>query len=316
MTRSLSFHSRYRCANSGACCTAGWPIAIEPDRLARVRTALSENHLAARVPEPLGKPDATGSARLAADHAGCAFYHPPARRCAIHRALGHSSLPLACRQFPRISLRDPRGVSVTLSHYCPTAARLLETDDEVSVVADPPAFPADGEYVGLDASQVLPPLLRPGILMDWDAWGECERLAVELVGNFPGAPQAALARVYGVVAAIQEWTPDGADPLVERVRTAFVSPVTLARLPPRPQLLAAARTAIPADLRPPMQPPTARPQDAIVNRFLAAHLFANWKAYGPGGLDDWLRSVATAHALIESGFTVRDADLWLRHLAQ
>ena len=62
---------------------------------------------------------------LATAHGRCVF-HDPAGRCAIHSALGHDALPLACRQFPRVSVTDPRGVSVTLSHYCPTAAALLD----------------------------------------------------------------------------------------------------------------------------------------------------------------------------------------------
>ncbi len=64
-------------------------------------------------------------ALLATAHGRCVF-HDPAGRCAIHSALGHDALPVACRQFPRVSVTDPRGVSVTLSHYCPTAAALLD----------------------------------------------------------------------------------------------------------------------------------------------------------------------------------------------
>ena len=33
--RCLSFHATYRCRHSGDCCTARWPIPIEPDALAR-----------------------------------------------------------------------------------------------------------------------------------------------------------------------------------------------------------------------------------------------------------------------------------------
>jgi hypothetical protein len=59
-----------------------------------------------------------------------------------------------------------------------------------------------------------------------------------------------------------------------------------------------------------------RPPDRVVCRYLAAHAFASWTVHGRGGLDAWLGSIATALALVDSGFGVRDADLWLRHLAQ
>jgi Fe-S-cluster containining protein len=69
---------------------------------------------------------------------------PEPGRCRIHAALGHEALPLACRQFPRVTVEDPRGVSVTLSHYCPTAAGLLELDEPepFHVMDNPLGFPA------------------------------------------------------------------------------------------------------------------------------------------------------------------------------
>jgi Fe-S-cluster containining protein len=318
VVRSLSFHGRYRCAHSGACCTAGWPIALESAAAARVEQALSRGMVQARLHATFADRDASGAALLAADDLGCAFYDPDARRCHIHRALGHAALPLACRQFPRVSLRDPRGVSVTLSHYCPTAARLLELDESpVAIVEQPPAFPAIGEYVGLDATGVLPPLLRPGLLMDWEAWWECERLAVDLLGNWAGPPGHAVTQLARVVATIQKWDAGRDESLAAHVRAAFMSPRDEpVPLPTRQALVAAARDAIPADLRPHEAPRAMRPPDRVVCRYLAAHAFASWTVHGRGGLDAWLGSIATALALVDSGFGVRDADLWLRHLAQ
>ena len=45
--------------------------------------------------------------------------------CAIQRQMGHDQLPSACRHFPRVVVLDPRGTFITLSHVCPTAARML-----------------------------------------------------------------------------------------------------------------------------------------------------------------------------------------------
>jgi hypothetical protein len=68
-------------------------------------------------------------------------------------------------------------------------------------------------------------------------------------------------------------------------------------------------------MRPPLPPRANPPSDRVVKRFLAAHAFANWHVHGPGGVNAWRRSIATAHALIDSGLSVGDADLWLRHLS-
>ncbi|HEX5217812.1 MAG TPA: YkgJ family cysteine cluster protein [Vicinamibacterales bacterium] len=303
MTRVLSFHATYRCANSGACCTADWPIPVEADRLSRLQAALASSNLRARarVAEPLrfltGAPKETPAFLATRDHA-CAFYDGAAGQpgCRIHRALGHEALPLACRQFPRVVVHDPRGVSVTLSHYCPTAAAMLGRDAPVRIVTDAPSFPNDGEYVGLDATGTLPPLLAEGVLMDWDSWWECERLGVELLGNFEGAPADALARLAGAVSEMQTWTPDAPDPLIDHVQRSFAG-------------------AASAPARPFASPREASASPRALNRFLAAHAFANWAVHGRAGISGWLRSIETAHALVAAGASVRDADLRLRHLA-
>lgn len=314
MIHALSFHSLYRCGRSGACCTAGWPIPIEADRLARVRAAVAERRLTGRT-RSAAVTTADSVDVLAMDARGCAFFDPADRRCAIHHALGHDALPLACRQFPRVCVRDPRGTSITLSHYCPTAARLLESDAPVAVVSTPPAFPAGGEYVGLDATGVLPPLLRAGVLMDWEAWWACEQRAVVLLGNSAAPPREALAQLAGAVHRLQAWRPE-TRPLMAAVDAAFRSPSAAPeRLADPDALVEAARAAMPAALRPAGLPQGPRPRDAVINRFLAAHAFASWAVFGPGGLDAWRRSIETALALLDAGAGVREADLWLRHLA-
>ena len=266
-------------------------------------------------------------ALLARVHGQCVFFEDRAAshpgRCRIHTALGHDALPLACRQFPRVSVLDPRGVSVTLSHYCPTAAGLLDgllTDDSGNrfpestpgIVFDT-AFPATAEYSGLDARHALPPLVRPNLLMDWDAWWECERLAVSLLTG-ADSPSDALARLRAVVLDVESWSPaDG--PLLERVRSAFRqdlrSPVDVSA----DALVAAVHAAIPADLASPPALVEPRPTDRAARRFLAAHAFANWPIHLGPGLRVWLRSIEAAWALLDAGLGVRAADLRLRHLA-
>jgi len=207
---------------------------------------------------------------------------------------------------------------VTLSHYCPTAASLLDADvgaeaRQPTLQVDAPAFPPNGEYIGLDARDALPPLVRPGMLMDWEAWWECERLAVDLL-MFADHPHDALARLRAAVQDLGSWSPaDG--PLLDRVRSAFEADGRSRANVPTADLVAAVHAAIPADLGAPPVLVEPRPTERATGRFLAAHAFANWPIHVGAGLSIWLRSIEAASALIDAGFGIRAADLRLRHLA-
>jgi len=322
--RILSFHAPYKCRHAGACCGSNWPIPIESDRLNKLRDAIARGAVAAAVPnadpfvatpshDPIDPP-----AILGRDHHRCVFFDASASagagRCRIQAGLGHDALPLACRQFPRVSVLDPRGASVTLSHYCPTAARLLETPGGTSPtepVLNAHGFPPDAEYSGLDARDTLPPLLRPGMLMDWEAWWECERLAVDVLTQPDGAVDG-LSRLRAVVDDLESWSPNEGQ-LMNRVHSSFRSLQRSPARPPAEALAAAVYRAIPEGLGATPDLVEPRPSEPALGRFLAAHAFANWSIH-LRGLRTWLLSVEAAGALIESGLGPRAADLLLRHL--
>ena len=320
--RALSFHASYRCQHRGACCESGWPIPVEAERIAPIQHAVASGQLHAPpghapLQFPTGAPS-DAPALLAITHRACVFRH--ASRCDIHAALGPAALPLACRQFPRVCVLDPRGVSVTLSHYCPTArAMLTDVPAPSRIVTDATAFPYDAEYSGLDARAALPPLLRRDVLMDWDSWWHCEALAVDLIANATASPGEAIARLHVAVEETRAWSPSQG-PLLSRIDAAFVA----ARIGPagpdrhssrdtstrRAEIFA----AIPGDLATP-SPSGAVVTPAIARRLLAAHAFGNWTAHLGGGLRSWLRSLEAVHALIRAGFDVGQVDLLIRHLA-
>lgn len=322
----LSFHAAYGCRDRGACCTAGWPIPIESDALANAERAIDEGRLRMAAPafvRPANAPRET-PALVATAADACVFYRQAgAARCELHRALGHAALPLACRQFPRVSLRDPRGVSITLSHYCPTAAELLDDETPVTMIENAPAFPPDAEYVGLDARQSLPPALRPDMLMDWESWWLWERESVALLADVDD-PSEVLTRLAAAVEHTRTWRPDDG-PLMTRVKAAFetarhgdISPRQ--RMVPDAELVAGVFSAVPQDHHAAAvraaERTSAQTTRRAHRRFLMAHAFASWTAHLGEGLRTWLRSIEAAHALIVSGRSVRDADLLLRHLAE
>lgn len=269
---------------------------------------------------PGGAPAAT-PALVATHDDACVFYRREGTaRCRLHRALGHAALPLACQQFPRVSLVDPRGVSTTLSHYCPTAAALLDDPKPARVVTHSQPAPSGGDDVddvgdwGLDARDQLPPLLRPGLLMDWDSWTLWETRAVTTIEHAPDA-DSALRQIAAAVEQARRWSPaDG--PLADWIDASFTAGDTPFTPPAATELAGEVWASIPESWRPAREPSSSqRLVPRAHRRFLAAHAFASWTAVLGQGLRTWLRSIEAAHALIATGFGVDEADLRLRHLA-
>jgi hypothetical protein len=228
-----------------------------------------------------------------ADNGHCVFHFDG---CDIQRHLGEEAMPSACRHFPRQVLIDPRGVFVTLSHYCPTAADLLFSHDgSLDIVEGPPAI-ASGEPEGLDARDVLPPLLAPGVLMDLDGYSAWEKHMVHVlaVADAAGA-ETALDLLECDLATLQRWRP-GATSL----------PTAVDAL---------------ATTRPPLaSPPRFDPDDAVVRRYLAARAFASPAAYGIHGVSGVLHSLRKALSLLRElqhtlplKEAIRQTDLQLLH---
>lgn len=183
----------------------------------RVRTADGGRawlHESAEAPEGVA-----GTFRLDGD--ACVFHLPrdgravPAapgtHHCAVHAAMGHEALPASCRHFPRVCLIDDRGVRVSLSHYCPTAATMLfQHQGPLEIVSGPPALSGLTMPEGLDVRHGLPPRLTQSVLMDLEAVTAWERVVVgTLAGpDAPaGTPAEALARLRAYAERLVQWSP-------------------------------------------------------------------------------------------------------------
>ncbi len=178
---------------------------------------------------------------------------------------------------------------------------------------NPAAFPPTGEYIGLDARTALPPLLRSGMLLDWESWWMIEAATVEVLLTSSGPVSAALGRVQRAVRRLLQWTPDEG-PLASHVSAAFADDSS-STLPIDAKLTDLAIAAIPEDARAGARwSSTVTTPDTATRRFLAAHAFANWTIHLGDGLWPWWRSIETAAALLDAGAGVRHADLILRHL--
>lgn len=329
---ALSFHAGYRCEQTGLCCRAGWPIPVEAEIERALRGRLVTGRLRSpHAPEahfrPLpGLPEGARSI-LGQDGCGrCLFLEEGEGRrpCSVHRQLGPTSLPAACRHFPRLAALTPRGVLVSLSHFCSTAARALLPDAPVTVIEDPPAFPPGAEYEGLDARRAWPPLLRPGVLLGWDGHELWERHAVTLLASGRRLPEEAVAYLLGQAEEARAWTAGG-PPLAEYLASVLAREPRVAWRPwsfdapgaPGTSALAAClglresvRGAVPPHLAPapaqaglgeadarwvePAWPDVAGP----VGRYLAARAFASWCAIQGSGLRTTARALAAALAVL------------------
>jgi hypothetical protein len=312
----LDIHAPWRCHQTGACCRAGWAIPIEGPAYERVRL-----HFHSRGPAQrfiTGTPMPEGAAAILATASGaCVFYD--GRLCDIHRELGTSAMPVACQQFPRIALRDGRGTFVTLSHFCPTAARLLlEADGGLEVVPAPSSLvatpstaashtlgagPSTGASHGLgagdtlealDAANELPPLLRPGLLTDAEGYEQWERHCLRALSSDDRSAEQALDGIESATRRLVNWRP-GEGPLAAAVSDAF-GPATERR--DRSSWTPAddrerfelARAAVPQGLAAPAAPDNLEDGwdrasawwpafGRAARRFAAARLFGSWAAY-------------------------------------
>lgn len=353
---ALSIHADYQCRHSGVCCSSDWDVPVDVVVYRSLDAALRSGRVTP-VGVPDGQPGAlidTGElpddtaamvARTASGH--CVFYHRPSGLCAVHRDMGHGSLPVTCQHFPRVAVRDGRGTHISLTHYCPTAAALLFRDVRIEIVANPPAFPP-ADYEGLVVDHdAWPPLLNPRMLMDPASYGAWERHMVSRCADESGSPEGVVAALALDAAVLQDFAPDR-ERLIDRIQS----------LPPRvlsapvPERLAdslvhfaAVMAAVPDDLRPDadeeglelpyaeLVKPLWHDWHGPLRRYLAAKAFANWTAYQGRGIEAIVNGLDAALALVrveaarrcrDSGRpldgeqlreAIRAADFALNHLA-
>ncbi|MEP7116225.1 MAG: hypothetical protein ABI880_01495 [Acidobacteriota bacterium] len=240
----LSCHVDYACRHSGACCRSGWPLPVESAVATAIHAAVTAERVRTIDGDPiwlhesaLAPPGLAGTLRQTSG--GCVFHVPQAatgsgaaagsRHCAVHATLGSEALPASCLHFPRVCLIDARGVRVSLSHYCPTAAAMLfDHEGPVEIVAGPDAVPGGGVPEGLDVRDELPPRLTPSVLMDLEALTAWERVVVQTLAGEDapaGTPAEALAVLRAYAERLVVWTPGGETTLAEVVGTLLTTPL-------------------------------------------------------------------------------------------
>jgi hypothetical protein len=228
-------------------------------------------------------------------------------------------------------------VSVSLSHYCPTAAAsLFRGSEDFGVIAEPGAFPGDWPFEGLDARDAFPPFLRPGVLLGFDGLRSFEDQAVRALTR--GEVWSSMAVIEAAIESARSWTVErGA--LCDLIRSSF--PETppprnsnSRSADPRPVLLASLTEGTPAsfelpDWRP-LSPSFSSRVDLVLRKYLAARLIASWITFQADDLRaiarylrlclDTVLLFACAHRADQEPCedtrwkeAVRSADLWILH---
>jgi hypothetical protein len=340
----LNFHLAYACRHSGACCTAGWPIPVAHHEVLRIQATsgvrprqASRTWLLRAADAPAG---IEGTLARRSDRA-CVFHAPDVRNeglvqnpsgpgCHIHAAR-----PSSCVHFPYLCLIDARGVHVSLSHYCPTAAALLfEHTGDIAIVEGPPPVAGIAVPEGLDARESLPPIAdadadhadcaeglqrrrsdalparrgdtvlssrpsttngvlpRRGTRRAASYFGaapfgrRARRLRLMSYDEFSAWERAAVRRTIATERRGGEFS-SAELRLFEFARGAVPPPLTWQRAPA--DIECVWRDLV-ADRWPAFTP--------VINRYLAAKLFASWAAYLGDGLPAVRRSADIAHAVL------------------
>lgn len=291
---ALNAHARYACRHSGACCSAGWAIPVEAPQRAVLRRDLL-------------LPMANGA---------CEFHDGDAHRCRVQRDFGEALLPRSCYHFPRRALIDDRGVFVSLSHFCPTAAEMLvTTGDPLRTVVNPPAFPGERDYDGLDGRGAWPPLVKADLLFDLDGYTQWEQHVLTTLSTRGETVGGALRHLAADAECLRGWTPDDgslADFVARLARRdwpaddaraawwryrAFRDLDTYERLLDcvpagleRPRLTAADREAWATSPRP-------LPAD-VFRRYVGARAFGTWAAYEAFGIRTLIAELVVAECVL------------------
>ena len=217
--RALSIHADYGCRSAGACCSSGWEIPVEPEAEGRIARGLESGRLrvlrrAAPVTASAWRRPVAGGPHAALLHdadGACVFLDPGSRLCAVHRDARRGGAPLGVPAVPARHDPDaPRGLGHALpllpdrrGNALPPTTRARSPSSRT-----PPAFPAAWPWEGLDAREALPPLLRPGVLMDWPSLERWERFACRRSPRRGGAPEAALDLLEDAAEEARRWTPE------------------------------------------------------------------------------------------------------------
>jgi hypothetical protein len=181
----------------------------------------------------------------------------------------------------------------------------------LTIQSDREAFPPSWPYQGLDVREALPPLLRPGVLMDWASHQRWEDWAVSILAREGWTAEEVMATLSETAEEVRGWSPAAgafAAFLESRLHVED-RPRAEPAWPSFAQCLDAWRDAAAAVPRPDLRPsppeglaeadrrwvqPAWSALALPVRRYLAARALASWCAQQGEGLRTTVHSVRVA----------------------
>jgi hypothetical protein len=291
---------------------------VEPEVVDAIR---AHGGLSALAPVTTGRLPEGAAAILAPlpDGACPAFDRAGGNLCSIQRALGHERLPASCRHFPRVALLERDATRVTLSHFCPTAASMLFRPDagRPAVLHDAAGIADRRDHEGFDARHTIPPLLRPGVVMDAETCRAWEQYLLDSFDRDGRTPEDGLAAAALAAERIRAWTAGG-ESLEAYARRALIAAEAASKqggccrmtFPGASRLHRSAADSVPPGLAAPGLQAGADEGDRAwvmprwaafsrpLGRYLAARSFAAWSAYQGQGLRTQVAMLAVALAVV------------------
>ena len=211
--RVLEMHADYVCGNTGLCCRQPWGIHISDAEYKTMEQAMAhggvngqeiEKHFVACP----SKEDPGRRTFAHNGHQGCVFVGQDtcnASTCQAQHQWGHEVLPAVCQSYPRLAVGTPDGVYLTLSYTCPTAARLLLTEDGIRETAPRKVFGLHPQLQGISFGPgSKKPAFAKGCHPDWAVFDYFWRWAADGLARPEFTPAQALYLLGQTVGQIEQ----------------------------------------------------------------------------------------------------------------
>jgi lysine-N-methylase len=234
--RILELHADYVCGDSGHCCSRAWRIGLRKKSLPNMRRNLADVGMTPAeidlhiVPANDDLDESTGAILGRTETGACRFMagEEGHSSCSLHAGCGHHALPDVCQAFPRLTIRTPAGVYMTLSYTCPTAARLLLNPDGLRETVPRKVYQNRPVLAGVNLEHKDH---APGWVKDavprWEAFDYFWRWCVEWAARPGLTPAQSLYSLGIVVQALERHAPrlTRLEPLIEMLDSVMSNPV-------------------------------------------------------------------------------------------
>lgn len=122
---------KYKCSSSGECCQSKWKIDI--DKKSYEKTKMNLAQVNENIETYMTKEETEDQYLTKFENGYCKFITKE-KLCRIHKEFGWECLSDTCKVYPRHLKLTTRGVEVGITFSCPSAAKLLLTEENFEIL--------------------------------------------------------------------------------------------------------------------------------------------------------------------------------------